>query len=381
MKHIASWITAAVFLSSMFIIDCYIVSAITATKRYGLAKPNCYAILIMQMEHLFDIIFHHGGELRWNDDGTRVYEPNNKYRLGSDNELMHMCHAARINDRVVHVYYKHGIFKPYVVEDYVSTAAAANADDDEIAEFDEATFLKTKASHKSSPPNPNPPSNTNPTPVSPKASQKSSPLKPYLKNITKPNIKPISKASSKPKQKSKQKVSPRCNRKPTPKTRSKPTPTPKLNSTPKCIPSIQIGQKATPKINLESNRNKSSQAHHASAGKGKDKLEEESSSGDDDSEESTYKPCEVETSSDDGVVVQLSKAKKRLTQLQKHSASADQPKKHSAAASTKERHDILQDDDGLVEDDSDEDINHGLRDVVLDALDSCADPEESDLWH
>ncbi|MED6197997.1 hypothetical protein PIB30_061994 [Stylosanthes scabra] len=210
---------------------------------------------------------------------------------------MHMCQAARMNDGVVHVYYKHRVSKPYVVEDFVSTVASANADDDNIAEVDEATFLKTKASHKSSPPNPNPPSNTNPTPVSPKASQKSSPHKPHPKNITKP----ISKASPKPKQKPNQKIS----------------------------------QKVAPKINLESNRNKTSQAHHASAGKGKDKLEEESSSGDDDSEDNIYKPCEVETSNDDG----------------------------------------------LVEDDSDEDIDHGLRDVVLDALDPSAYPEESDSWH
>ncbi|MED6162569.1 hypothetical protein PIB30_071757 [Stylosanthes scabra] len=150
----------------------------------------------MQMEHLIDIMFHHGGELRWNDDGTWVYEPDNKYcladndedtmdvffvrnyykklgydkiddcfwqvpdtnlanglrELQSDNELMHMCQAARMNGGVVHVYYKHGVSKPYVVEDYVSTAAAANADDDDIAEVDEATFLKTKSSNQSSPP-------------------------------------------------------------------------------------------------------------------------------------------------------------------------------------------------------------------------------------
>ncbi|MED6211151.1 hypothetical protein PIB30_070891 [Stylosanthes scabra] len=208
-----------------------------------------------------------------------------------------------MNGGVVHVYYKHGVSKPYVVEDYVSTAVAANADNDDIAEVDEATFLKTKASNKSSPPKPNPPSNTKPTPtlISPKASQKSSPPKPHPKNNTQYQA--------------------HLKRQP------------------------QAQTKAQPK------------------------------------KDSTYKPCEVETSSDDDVAVQLCKAKKRLTQSQKASASAHQPKKHSALAPTKERHNILQDDDGLVEDDSDEEIGHGLRDVVLDALDPGADLEESDSWH
>ncbi|MED6113466.1 hypothetical protein PIB30_071002 [Stylosanthes scabra] len=70
-------------------------------------------------------------------------------------------------------------------------------------------------------------------------------------------------------------------------------------------------------------------------------------------------------------------------QSRKHYASAHQSRKHSASQAAKERQDILQDDDGLVEDDSDSDqgIGSGLFDVVLDALDLGANPDESDSWH
>ncbi|MED6113467.1 hypothetical protein PIB30_071003 [Stylosanthes scabra] len=239
------------------------------------------------MEQLIDIIFHHGGELRWINDGSRVYEPDNQLCLGdndedtldvffvrnyhkklgydkidecfwlvqgsnlanglraltTDKELMKMCEAARLNDGVVDVYYKHGVSTPHEVEDFEgpSHAAAgteASADED-IDEVDEATFLKTK---------PEPPSTTNPTPSSPKASSpkpnplsktnpksshKNSPPNLHPNNIKKPTKNPISNTNPNSKQKPNPKVNSQYNRNPNPKFMSKPNPTPNVNPTTK----------------------------------------------------------------------------------------------------------------------------------------------------
>ncbi|MED6135447.1 hypothetical protein PIB30_046537 [Stylosanthes scabra] len=351
------------------------------------------------MEQLIDI--------RWNNDGSRVYEPDNQCCKGdneedtmdvffvrnyhktlgydkidecfwlvprsnlanglraltTNKELMEMCQAARLNDGVVDVYYKHGVSRPHVVEDFGVTSHAATTteafDDEDVAEVDEATFLNSKqkppsttnptpSSPKASPPKPNPLSNNNPNPISSKASHKSSPLKPHPNNIKKPTNNTISKASPNSKQKPNPKVSPHYNRNPNPKFMSKLNPTSNVNPTTKNkVPGIQIGKQITPKISLGSRK-----PHCAASDRGKQKIEEENSSDDDDSEDSTYKPCDFESSSDDDDYASEDSIHK---QSRKHYASAHQSRKHFASQAANERHNILQDVDGLVEDDSDSD--------------------------
>ncbi|MED6185789.1 hypothetical protein PIB30_060497 [Stylosanthes scabra] len=171
---------------------------------------------------MIDIMFHHGEELMVNNDGVKEYVPDNMACLGDnnvdtldiffvrnynktlgydkidecywlipgrslddglrklidDNVLRKMCQAARMNDGVVDVYYKHGVSKPFVVE---GDEGIVVVEDDKVAEVDEATFLKAKT---------NPPPTTNPTPNTSKSSLKTSPAKPNPIPITKPTIKP-----------------------------------------------------------------------------------------------------------------------------------------------------------------------------------------------
>ncbi|QHO16907.1 uncharacterized protein DS421_10g307640 [Arachis hypogaea] len=140
-----------------------------------------------EMEKLLDIMFHHGGTFKKNDDGKLVYSPDNRSCLGdldedtldvffvrnyfnelgydkvvecwwlvpgrslevglraltSDDELREMCFHAKRNDGVVDVFFEHGVSTPELMEGKRDVMLL----DYEVEEFSHGDLQSNKETH------------------------------------------------------------------------------------------------------------------------------------------------------------------------------------------------------------------------------------------
>ncbi|RYR10979.1 hypothetical protein Ahy_B05g079470 [Arachis hypogaea] len=359
-----------------------------------------------EIEKLLDIMFHHGGTFKKNDDGKLVYSPDNRSCLGdldkdtldvffvrnyfkelgyakvvecwwlvpgrslevelraltSDDELREMCFHAERNNGVVDVYFEHGVFTPELMDG----KGVVMLLDYEAEETNKETVVDTsnQTPDDKSATNPTPnlstantiPSTATPIPNHPAAD-------PLTTNPTnepnpmdepdnpKPNYTPNPKSSTKP------------NPAPIVKHNHKPTPKPKNLLKPnktQSKPKSKFTSKPKPKFNPPK-RITRFQAKGRSTNKGKQPLHMDltvngSTSDDGSLEDTSYVPVqEASSSNDEELVARVSKPiRKEVKKVQKKTGKAKGKEKIG-------KDKIMQDDDAIVEDYSDVEVDIGFK--------------------
>ncbi|RYR51335.1 hypothetical protein Ahy_A06g026354 [Arachis hypogaea] len=295
------------------------------------------------METLMDIMFHHGGTFKKNDDGISVYSPDNRTCLGDldedtldvffvrnyykelgydniiqcwwlppgrsldgglraltcDGELREMCFAAQKNDRVVDVYFEHGVSTPEVIagkevvvwlDDTCEGDLVSKKNTSEGPKSDGNTSNLTIESNPI--PNANPSPQNNPIPTPPETIPVTIP-NPIDDNTT-PILKPNSKSKPNPTSISKPKLTEKSIQKLNPILKTKLRETTKACSTAKAV--------GTYKRSI----NKGKEALHV------DLTVNDDSSDDDSSEDSFFKPIQEDSSSsEDNASMSKSKLRNR----------------------------------------------------------------------
>ncbi|RYQ94494.1 hypothetical protein Ahy_B08g089406 [Arachis hypogaea] len=144
------------------------------------------------METLMDIMFHHGGTFKKNDDGILVYSPDNRTYLGDLDEdtldvffvrnyykeLGEICFAAHKNDGIVDVYFEHGVSTPEVIAGKgVVVWLDDTCEGDLVSKKNISEGPKADGNTSNPTTEPNPILNANPSPIN---SPIPTPLKPTL---------------------------------------------------------------------------------------------------------------------------------------------------------------------------------------------------------
>ncbi|RYR00221.1 hypothetical protein Ahy_B07g088327 [Arachis hypogaea] len=272
--------------------------------------------------------------------------------LSHDKELIKMCFYAKNNGGTVHIYYEHGVSQPLIEE--------------EAPELMELTPNGTGAENVVKETTPSPKNDTptipshikssiNSTSEGPsKEASKSLPAsasiplvkekhqpKPAPKPIPKPKPAPMEKTKPTPKPKPTPKETPKPIPKLTPKSASKPNPTPKSArkskaTSPKSIhtatrSSARLKGRVKTYISLDDNNDSDSDSH--------DSYES--------AEDSLYKPGPQDSSTESDIEGGLSAARLREFKL-----------KHAPGAAWKKgKEKIVEEDDGLVVENSDEEVD------------------------
>ncbi|XP_020968060.1 uncharacterized protein LOC107615083 [Arachis ipaensis] len=372
------------------------------------------------MEKLLDIMFHHGGTFKKNDDGKLVHSPDNRSCLGdldedtldvffvrnyfkelgydkvvecwwlvsgrslevglraltSDDELREMCFHAERNDGVVDVFFEHGVSTPELMEGKRDVMLL----DYEVEEFSHGDLQSNKETHvdtsnqtpvDKSTTNPIPnlsttntiPSTTTPIPNHPAAD-------PLTTNPTNEELNPMDEPENlKPNYRPNPKFSRKSNPAPIVKHNQKPTPKPKNLLKPKKTHSkskSNFTSKPKPKFNPPK-RITRSQAKGKSTNKDKGPLHVDLTVNESGSSDGS-------SSNDEELVARVSKPiRKEVKKVQKKAGMAKGKEKIG-------KDNIMQDDDAIVEDLSDVEVDLGFvgspgEGIWYEALDPGAESD------
>ncbi|RYR13956.1 hypothetical protein Ahy_B04g070680 isoform A [Arachis hypogaea] len=341
---------------------------------------------------LLDIMFHHGGNFERGKDGRWTYTPDNRHclgdldvdrldvfylrnyfkelgyetmkevwwqvpgmslevglrRLDSDNELRELCNHGGKNNGVVDVYIEHGISEPEIVqgEDVVVHV------DDEVRDLGEQAKSNSRMV-KDPPVKPT-------TEKDPPRSLSMVTYKPQAKEalLKKSNVNSNMESQPKPKSKCK------------PKTVPKPKPMPRQNNVTRtrryCLRSVGKGI----------SKAKENASDHVLLSSDSDSHDSYESA-----EDEAYKPQEPDDSSDEsdiGYTVPSQKKKVKKPNARK--------KVQAESGKEKGKAKVCVDDDGFVEDVSDEDVDigfvgGGIKGDNHDAFDPGSESDGGNSWH
>ncbi|RYQ92126.1 hypothetical protein Ahy_B09g098269 [Arachis hypogaea] len=378
------------------------------------------------MEKLLDIMFHHGGTFKKNDDEKLVYSPDNRSCLGdldedtldvffvrnyfkemgydkvvecwwlvpekslevglraltSDDELREMCFHAEMNDGVVDVFFEHGVSTPELMEGKRDVMLL----DYEVEEFSHGDLQSNKETHvdtsnqtlvDKSTTNPIPnlstantiPSTATPIPNHPAA-------EPLTTNPSNEEPNPMDEPGNpKPNYRPNPKSSRKSNPTPIVKHNQKPTPKPKNLLKPKknhSNPKSNFTSKPKPKFNPPK-RITRSQAKGKSTNKDKGPLHVDLTVNESGSSDGS-------SSNDEELVARVSKPSKKEVKKVQKKASMGKGKEKIV------KDNIMQDDDAIVEDLSDVEVDLGFvrspgEGIWYEALDPGAESDGANSWH
>ncbi|RYR02421.1 hypothetical protein Ahy_B06g081215 [Arachis hypogaea] len=392
-------------------VHCHCDSFVSLTEGEGVHPEHT------KMETLMDIMFHHGGTFKKNDDGILVYSPDNRTCLGDlDEDTLDVFFVRNYYkelgyDNILQCWWLpprrslDGGLRALTCDAWVSTPEVIAGKKvvvwlDDTCEGDLVSKKNTSEGPKADgnttksypkcKPKPHKQSYSNPPKTNPvtipnliddNTTPNPNPTRAHDKPILKPNSssKPKPKSKHNPTSISKPKLAEKLIQKPNPSLKTK------LRETTKAC-SIAKGKgksKMKSKPQFLPRRITRSQAvgiYRRSANKGKKALHvdltiNDDSSDDDSSEDSSFKPIQEDSSSSEDNASMSKPRNKKLKDI-----------KRGAYAAAKTKENIMQPDDALVEDVSDREVDLGFVGApgivdVYEALDPGAESDGANSWH